>query len=76
MIRLEHPELVKVEHRRRSYTDERRKVDWYVYEYIGTDGERYRKSFETLPDVAPNVPPIGTHAELNAVKIQWLKEQA
>lgn len=71
MITLSNPIQVKVELHRRSFVDERRRVDWYVFEYVGSDGERYRKSFETSPGVAPVVPESGYHGSINREKVQW-----
>lgn len=68
---LNNPQHIKSEDNRRSFTDERRKVDYHVWEYVGSDGERYRKGFETVRGFAPDVPTRGTHAQINAAKIQW-----
>lgn len=60
--------IVRTE-RARSFSDRRIKVNRTLAEYLGTDGEIYRKSFESMG--VPNVPESGTHEELNAAKTQW-----
>jgi hypothetical protein len=40
---------IREEFNRRSGTDRRRRVDWYLTEYIDGDGVPYRKSYEFAP---------------------------
>lgn len=61
--------IVREEKHVRSTTDQRRRINYTIAEYIGDDGEIYRKAFESYG--VPRVPESGTHATLNAAKIQW-----
>lgn len=70
-IILNNPRRVKFVQDTRSHIDGRVWVDYHVYEYLGNDGESYRKSFETKPMDTPNIPSTGTHAEINARLKQW-----
>ena len=49
--------------------DMRRKLNYVVVSYLGTDGHEYRKSFESYSD--PEIPDMGTHPEINAKSKQW-----
>ena len=55
----------------RASSDQRHRVDRYIVSYYGPDGEEYRKSFESQRGTMPTIPDRGTHAELNALAIQW-----
>lgn len=70
-IILQYGKYVETKERIRSNIDRRVFVDYYIMEYIGTDNEFYRKSFEVRPDEKPILPVSGTHKELNKMKQQW-----
>lgn len=61
--------IVKTEHGRLDYTDQRRKLNSTIAAYYGEDGHEYRKSFEAYG--VPIVPEQGTHKELNAKQKQY-----
>jgi hypothetical protein len=53
----------------RSMKDRRFKVIKVIASYTGEDNQEYRKSFEAKTE--PIVPEIGTHEQLNKLKIQY-----
>ncbi len=69
MLKLSFPTLVDVRYHVHSIRDRRRVVDYWIYEYLGSDGERYRKAFETECGMRPHVID-GTHEEINRTLIQ------
>lgn len=71
LIILTSPREIRVEHNRKSSHDQRRRVDWHLYEYRGSDGDLYRKAFETIRGEDPRVPLFGSHAAVNALQYQW-----
>lgn len=40
---------IREEFNRRSNNDRRKRVDWYVVEYLDNDGTAYRRSYEFKP---------------------------
>jgi hypothetical protein len=62
--------IVKINEDVRSTKDQRKRVDTYIVSYQGTDGNEYRKSFETQRGIPVNVPNNGTHESLAKVKYQ------
>jgi hypothetical protein len=70
-IKLSNPRFVRTDDNIRSFKDGRRRVDYHVYIYDGSDGEQYLKGFETKVAEKPNVPQSGTHNTINKVKYQW-----
>jgi hypothetical protein len=71
LIILDSPREIRVEHNRKSSRDQRRRVDWHLYEYRGSNGERYRKTFETIKGEDPRVPLFGSHTAINLLQYQW-----
>lgn len=52
---------VSEQYNKRSTKDKRKKIDWYLVEYKGKNGNHYRKSFEfpmgtKYQDVIDNIP--------------------
>jgi hypothetical protein len=62
--------IVRVEYNVRSNIDQRYRVDRYIVNYRDTEGNDYRKSFESRK--TPNIPETGTHKTLNALQRQWV----
>lgn len=62
---------IRVEYYRKASRDRRRRVDWHLYEYKGSDGEIYRKAFETIRGESPQIPHFGTSAAISALALQW-----
>jgi hypothetical protein len=60
---------VRREVKHRSVNDQRRRVNYVLVSYRGTDGFEYRKAFESYGE--PTIPNSGTHRELNALAIQY-----
>ena len=50
-------------------TDQRRRVNYVLAEYVGEDGHDYRKAFRSYGE--PIVPPTGTHDHLNSLAEQY-----
>jgi hypothetical protein len=71
VLKLDSPKLIRIDEGRRSLIDSRRRIDWHIYEYAGSDGHRYLKGFETRLGESPTVPQSGTVAEVVAMKDQW-----
>lgn len=61
--------IVRVDDNVRAYHDNRVRVCHMLCEYKGSDGEIYRKSFESKGIPVP--PQEGTHDEINRAKKQW-----
>ena len=55
----------------RSNKDRRKFVDRWVLSYYDEYGNEYRKSFETVKGVKPNVPINGTHFTLAQIQYQF-----
>jgi hypothetical protein len=56
--------------KQRSYVDNRRMVNAVTAEYLGEDGNAYRKTFESYGE--PIVPTLGDNIALTAKRIQWI----
>lgn len=66
--------IVRKETKHAPSTDQRRRVNYVLASYYGTDPEtgagcEYRKAFRSYGE--PVVPASGTHAELNALAEQY-----
>lgn len=68
---LSNPVWIRTSSNQKSVFDRRVRVDSHLYEYTGSDGEAYRKAFETKKNQIPYVPESGTHDSINKFKDQW-----
>jgi len=60
--------IIKQEEKHRSFGDRRKKINYVLASYRGSDGNEYRKSFESYD--TPHVPTFGTNEEITKLKIQ------
>lgn len=61
--------IVERSEKHRCVMDERRRTNFVLASYLGEDGHEYRKGFESYS--SPIVLERGTHAELNALSLQF-----
>lgn len=61
--------IIKREHKVVPSKDRRRRLNRVVAAYFDSEGNEYRKSFESYSD--PLVPERGSHVELNRLAKQW-----
>jgi len=62
--------IIRRDPNHRSSRDQRRRVCDVIAEYVDSDGNCYRKAFESDRSTKPFVPSRGTHATLNALHYQ------
>lgn len=62
--------IVRTDRGVKSGVDRRTRVHRTLAEYLGLDGQTYRKGFEAKGR-DPEVPDHGTHEELNGRRKQW-----
>jgi hypothetical protein len=61
--------VIRREKKHCPITDNRRRLNYVLAEYVGDDGHEYRKSFSSYSE--PIVPPSGNHEYLNSFAIQY-----
>lgn len=61
--------IVKETTEQKAMMDRRFKVTRVIVSYTGEDQQEYRKSFEAKG--TPIIPEMGTHEQLNKLKIQY-----
>ena len=61
--------IIRREQKHVCIADQRRRVNYVLADYRDSEGNEYRKSFESYDD--PIVPESGTHSELNKMARQF-----